>query len=128
MGFGLVIVFIEHLQIVTTKDYISLTNLHTPKITLTTEHVKTSQFIFNNCFLVAASNGGRSPSSVFPNCPRAQLSAFHLSQLQLLTDSTTTELLVSCFIACSPFAGETCPHSCSRATAVVLSHVYTAAT
>jgi hypothetical protein len=34
--------------------------------------------------LVAASNGGRSPSFGFPNCPRPQLP-------QLSTDSTTTE-------------------------------------
>jgi hypothetical protein len=44
--------------------------------------------------LVAASNGGHSPSSGFQNCPRPQLPASQFSQLQLSpdsTDSTTTQ-------------------------------------
>jgi hypothetical protein len=44
MGFGLVIVFIEHLQNVTTSNYDSLTELHTPKVIVTTAHIKPSQF------------------------------------------------------------------------------------
>jgi hypothetical protein len=36
---------------------------------------------------VAASNSGRSPSFGFPNCPRPQLPASHLSQRQLSTGS-----------------------------------------
>jgi hypothetical protein len=43
MGFGLVIRFIEHLQNVTTNNYDSLTKLHTPKITVTTAYIKSSQ-------------------------------------------------------------------------------------
>jgi hypothetical protein len=43
MGFELVTGFIEHLQNVTTNNYDSLTELHTPKITVTTEHVKSFQ-------------------------------------------------------------------------------------
>jgi hypothetical protein len=42
-GFGLVIGFIEHLQNVTTNNYDSLTELHTPEITVTTAHIKSSQ-------------------------------------------------------------------------------------
>jgi hypothetical protein len=41
------------------------------------------------------SNGGRSPSSGFPNSPRPQLRASHLSQLQLPTDWTTTQIKFS---------------------------------
>jgi hypothetical protein len=44
MEFGLMIEFIEHLQNVTTNNYESLTELHIPKITVTTEHIKSSQF------------------------------------------------------------------------------------
>jgi hypothetical protein len=36
-----------------------------------------------------ASSGRNSPSSAFPNCPWPQLSASHISQLQLSTDSTS---------------------------------------
>jgi hypothetical protein len=43
MGFGLVILFIDHLQIVTTSKYKSLTELHTPDITVTVAHIKSSQ-------------------------------------------------------------------------------------
>jgi hypothetical protein len=43
MGFGLVIEFTEHLQNVTTNNYESFTKLHTPKITVTTAHIKSSE-------------------------------------------------------------------------------------
>jgi hypothetical protein len=39
----MVIGFTGHLQKVTTNKYESLTQLHTPKITVTTAHIKTSQ-------------------------------------------------------------------------------------
>jgi hypothetical protein len=39
-GFALVIVFIEHLKNITTNNYDSLTDVHTPKITVTTAHIK----------------------------------------------------------------------------------------
>jgi hypothetical protein len=48
MRFGLVIGFIEHLQNVTTYNYDSLTELRTPKITVTTAHMKSSQFAMSS--------------------------------------------------------------------------------
>jgi hypothetical protein len=42
-GFELVIGFIKHLQNVTTNKYDSLTELHTPKTTVTTAHITSSQ-------------------------------------------------------------------------------------
>jgi hypothetical protein len=44
MGFGVVIGFTEHLQNITTNNNDSLTELHTPKITVTTAYIKFSQF------------------------------------------------------------------------------------
>jgi hypothetical protein len=41
--FGLVVGYTEHIQNVTTNNYDSLTELHTPKITVTTAHIKSSQ-------------------------------------------------------------------------------------
>jgi hypothetical protein len=41
--FELVTGFIEHLQNVITNNYDSLTELHTPKITVTTAQIKSSQ-------------------------------------------------------------------------------------
>jgi hypothetical protein len=73
MGFGLVIGFIGLLQLASTsKDY-ALTVLHTSQITI--GHTRSSQFVtvFINRRLVAASNGVRSPSDGFSNCPRPQL-------------------------------------------------------
>jgi hypothetical protein len=48
MGFGLVIGFIELLQNVTTDNYDSLTELHTPMITVTTAYMKSSQFAMSS--------------------------------------------------------------------------------
>jgi hypothetical protein len=76
-------------QLLSTNNYDSLTELHTPKITVTTAHIKSSQFT-SRCF-VAASNCGRYPSSGFPNCLRLQLTASHFSYLHLWTDSTNTQ-------------------------------------
>jgi hypothetical protein len=73
--FGLVIGFIAHLHIVTTSNCDSLTELHTPKITVTTAHINCS-VVASRC-LVAACNSGRSPSSGFPNCPPPQLPTSH---------------------------------------------------
>jgi hypothetical protein len=42
MGFGLVIGFIELLHNVTTNNYDSIVELHTPNITVTTGHIKSS--------------------------------------------------------------------------------------
>jgi hypothetical protein len=40
---GLVVGFLEHVQNLTTNNYDSLTKLHTPMITVTTAHIKSSQ-------------------------------------------------------------------------------------
>jgi hypothetical protein len=78
----LVIGFIEHSQNVTTGNYGGLTDLHTPKISVTASHIKSSQSSLAVA-RVAASNGGRSPSSASPNCPRAQLQHFSTDWLSL---------------------------------------------
>jgi hypothetical protein len=73
------------LTLVSTINYDSLTELHTPNITVTTAHKVFSGFT-SRC-LVAASNGGISPSSGFPNCPRASATSF-----SLLTTATLNRL------------------------------------
>jgi hypothetical protein len=72
-GFGLVVGFVEHLQLVTTSKYYALTVLHTSQISI--GHTRSSQSVtvFTSRCLAAAFDGGRSPSSGFPNCPRPQL-------------------------------------------------------
>jgi hypothetical protein len=42
MGFVSVIGFIDHLKIVTTSNYNSITELHIPNIPVTTAHIKSS--------------------------------------------------------------------------------------
>jgi hypothetical protein len=76
----MVIEFIGILQIVTTVNYHSLTELRTPRIT-----VVTTVLVFTRRCLIAAFNGGRSSSSRFPDCPQPQLPACHFSQHQLST-------------------------------------------
>jgi hypothetical protein len=49
MGFGLMIRFIGLLKNVTTDNYDSLTELHIPKVTVTTTHIK-----FSESFLAVA--------------------------------------------------------------------------
>jgi hypothetical protein len=119
------------LTLVTANNYDSLTELHTPRINVTTEHKVFSGF--TSCCFEAVSNGGHSPSSGF-QCPRSQLSASHnfnsqLTQHSLYTPSTDLTENVSGIVACSLFAGETtCPESHSITVTVVLSPVYTAVT
>jgi hypothetical protein len=81
MGFESVIGFIDHLQNVTTHNYASVTELHTPAQTKK----------LSRSSLPVASNGGLSPSSGFLNRPRPHLLASDFSQLQFLIDSTTAE-------------------------------------
>jgi hypothetical protein len=76
-----VIGFIAHLRNITENNYECLIELDTPKITVTTAHIKSSVFI-SRCW-VAAFICWRFPSSGFPNCPRPQLAASHFLQLQL---------------------------------------------
>jgi hypothetical protein len=53
----------------------------------------TQDFWSSRC-LVAASNGGRSSYSGFPNCPRTQLSSSHFSRLQLSTEPESESKLL----------------------------------
>jgi hypothetical protein len=59
----------------TERNYYNLTDLHTPKITATTAHIKSSQSSLSIC-LVAAANVGRYPSSCFRNCPWPQSQSY----------------------------------------------------
>jgi hypothetical protein len=70
-GFGLAIGLIGLFD--AARDY----NSHFT-LTYTSDH---GQVLSSRCF-VAASNGGRSPSSGFPNCLRAQLPASHSNSSQ----------------------------------------------
>jgi hypothetical protein len=102
-GFGSVIGFIELLQLITiSKDYAFIV-LHTLQLITTRKdyafllhtslitigHTRSSQSVpvFSSRCLVAASNGRRSPSSGFPNCPRAQPPASHSNRSQQLNPS-----------------------------------------
>jgi hypothetical protein len=97
--------FIGHLTLVTTNNYDSITELHTPK-----DHCNCSIHevfsVSNSCCLVAASNGR--PSSGFPNCCRPQVPDSHFLQLQLSIDclrrnNASTELFPNngcCSVAC----------------------------
>jgi hypothetical protein len=70
MGFGLMTGLTGLFNIA--RDYnLQFTVTHTRAHTLVSTHIFTSR-----CF-VAASNDGRSPSSVFPNDPQPQLPASH---------------------------------------------------
>jgi hypothetical protein len=82
---GLVIGVIEHLQNVATNNYDSLTELHTPKIAITTAHIKSSH-LPSRCSVVA-SNGGRSSYSGFASSLWPQLPASHSTSSQRLNRS-----------------------------------------
>jgi hypothetical protein len=122
------------LTLVTSNNYDSLTELHTPKITVSTAHLKSS--VFTGRCLVVESNGGRCYTSGFLNCPWSQLLAFHFSPLELSTDWTNwtisprkiavTQIAqkMSLPLLLVLIARETsCLQSCSLAVAVVLSPV-----
>jgi hypothetical protein len=66
-GFGLEILFIDHLQIVTTSNYIAITNFHTLQIT--TAHAKSFQSLVTSRSLVTASNSGDSSASALTSLP-----------------------------------------------------------
>jgi hypothetical protein len=68
----------EHLQIVTTNNYNSFTVLQISKDHYNYNAHKVFSVFTSRC-LVAASNGGRSPSSGFPNSLQPQIPASHFS-------------------------------------------------
>jgi hypothetical protein len=65
-GFRLNIAFTDHLRIVTTSNYDSLTELHTPSITVTTAHIKSS--LHSLTFQLTSSQADRhfTPTSCSP--------------------------------------------------------------
>jgi hypothetical protein len=65
MGFGLVVGFIGLFD--TARDY-------TLQVTVT--HTSIHSHVFTSRCLIAASNGGRSPYSGFPNYPRTSATSF----------------------------------------------------
>jgi hypothetical protein len=73
MGFGLVIEFLELLQLMTTSKDHAVTVLHISQTTI--GHTRSSQSgtVFTSHCLVASSSGGRSSSPGFPNYFRPQL-------------------------------------------------------
>jgi hypothetical protein len=82
MGFKSVTGLTELLQLVTTsKDY-AVTTAHTSQVIIKHPRSSPSITLFPSRCLVAAFNGGRSPSSGFSNCPSPQLSAPHTKSLQ----------------------------------------------
>jgi hypothetical protein len=84
-GFGLVIGYTEHLQIVTTSNYNAIDNLHNLQITIA--HAKPSQSAFTSRFPVTDLNNGDFSASVLTS---------------LLTgEYPTTELLLQTFLVTS---------------------------
>jgi hypothetical protein len=68
MGFGLVIGFIDHMQIVTTSNCSPITNSHTLQFAVA--RIKFSQFVFTSVHLVMAPNNADSSASEFNgSCP-----------------------------------------------------------
>jgi hypothetical protein len=57
---------------------------------LLSTHTRVHSHVFTSRRSVAASNGGRSPSSEFPNSPRPQLPAPHSTSLRLNLSSSLT--------------------------------------
>jgi hypothetical protein len=85
MGFGLVIGFSEHLEIITTntRNYSAAINPNTLQVTIghtSSQHVR----IFASSCLVADFNGGHSTVFGVPNCPSLQPPASNSNSSQRL--------------------------------------------
>jgi hypothetical protein len=87
------------LTLATTNSYDSFTELHTPKITVTTAHIKFSQSSLGIAWLrlpvvdVPLPLGSRT-------LPRPQLSASHFSQLQISTGSSRVRVTLQMAVFC----------------------------
>jgi hypothetical protein len=73
------------IQLLTTNNYDSLTELHITKISVYSKHKVFS--VFSSRCWVAAYNGRRSTSSGLPNCPQLPDSHSHNCNSQLTTKS-----------------------------------------
>jgi hypothetical protein len=85
LGFESDIGFIDHLRIVTTSNYSSLTELHTPNISVTAAHIKSSLF-FTRRFLVTDFNSGESSASVLTAPTKSSRHKFPYNSLNAWTD------------------------------------------
>jgi hypothetical protein len=82
------------LQNVTTSEDCALTLLHISQINM--GHTRSeSVTVFTICCKVAASKGGRSPSSALPNCPLASATSFSQQQLTTETKSLSLQIIYS---------------------------------
>jgi hypothetical protein len=85
---------------VTASNSSAIANSHS--LQFTTARTKCSQSTLStSCWLVAASNGGRSPYSGFPNCPRPQLPASNSNSSHWLYSSSLTNSPTSSSLPCT---------------------------
>jgi hypothetical protein len=76
------------LTLVATNNCDTLSELHTPKVIVTT--------VFTSRCLAATFNAGCSLSPGFPNSPRPRVPAAHFSQQQFSTDNSKSESVLHC--------------------------------
>jgi hypothetical protein len=114
MGFGLVIGFTEHLQKITA-------NTTTHWVTHSKDQCNYYSVLTSHCF-VAASNGGHSPHSGFPNYHRPQLTASHSSKLQLSTHNFKFKVMLRRTVS-RPVCLGISPHLGTKAKFLLLSVV-----
>jgi hypothetical protein len=77
------------LTLVTTNNCVNVTKVRTPKISNYRIHIFFS--VLSSRSLIEANNGGRSFSSVFPNCTQPQLPVY--SQSHIATDGQSVSIV-----------------------------------